>query len=90
MPEYAYTYVIVGGGLAGVSAAQDIRERDKSGSILLIGGEKHLPYDRPPLSKKLWFGQKKVEEIFLHDWSFYDQNHIELALNTKVVSLDVK
>jgi NADPH-dependent 2,4-dienoyl-CoA reductase/sulfur reductase-like enzyme len=90
MPENAYTYVIVGGGLAGASAAQEIKERDKSGSILLIGREKHLPYDRPPLSKKLWFGQKKVEEIFLHDLNFYDQNKIQLMLDTKVVSLDVK
>ncbi|MFH1336950.1 MAG: FAD-dependent oxidoreductase [Candidatus Zixiibacteriota bacterium] len=90
MLESAYTYVIVGGGLAGASAAQEIKERDKSGSILMIGGEKHLPYDRPPLSKKLWFGQKKVEELFLHDWSFYDQNQIQLMLGTKVVSLDIK
>jgi 3-phenylpropionate/trans-cinnamate dioxygenase ferredoxin reductase subunit len=89
MPEQAYTYVIVGGGLAGASAAQEIRERDKNGSILLIGKEKHLPYDRPPLSKKLWFGQKKVEEIFLHTQEFYDKNQIRLMLGTQVTSLDV-
>jgi 3-phenylpropionate/trans-cinnamate dioxygenase ferredoxin reductase subunit len=88
MPENAYTYVIVGGGLAGASAGQEIRERDKNGSILMIGKEKHLPYDRPPLSKKLWFGQKKVEEIFLHDQKFYDQKQIRLVLGTKVVSID--
>jgi 3-phenylpropionate/trans-cinnamate dioxygenase ferredoxin reductase subunit len=90
MTGNAYTYIIVGGGLAGASAAQEIRERDKSGSMLLIGGEKHLPYDRPPLTKKLWFGKKKVEEIFLHDLNFYDQNRIELMLETKVASLDIK
>jgi 3-phenylpropionate/trans-cinnamate dioxygenase ferredoxin reductase subunit len=90
MPDSTYTYLIVGGGLTGASAAQEIRERDKSGSVLLIGAEKHLPYDRPPLSKKLWFGQKKVEEIFLHDMNFYDQNHMELMVDTKVISLDVK
>jgi 3-phenylpropionate/trans-cinnamate dioxygenase ferredoxin reductase subunit len=90
MPDSVYDYVVVGGGLAGASAVQEIRERDKNGSMLLIGGEKHLPYDRPPLSKKLWFGKKKVEEIFLHDLNFYDQNHIELMLDTKVASLDVK
>jgi 3-phenylpropionate/trans-cinnamate dioxygenase ferredoxin reductase subunit len=88
MPEQAYTYVIVGGGLAGASAAQEIRERDKNGSILVIGKEKHLPYDRPPLSKKLWFGQKKVEEIFLHAQEFYDKNQIRLVLGTQVTSLD--
>jgi NADPH-dependent 2,4-dienoyl-CoA reductase/sulfur reductase-like enzyme len=90
MRDQAYSYVIVGGGLAGASAVEGIRERDKSGSILLIGDEKHLPYDRPPLSKKLWFGKKKVEEIFLHDQTFYDQNGVTVALGTKVTSLDAK
>jgi 3-phenylpropionate/trans-cinnamate dioxygenase ferredoxin reductase subunit len=89
MPENAYTYVIVGGGLAGASAAQQIRERDKNGSILVIGKEKHLPYDRPPLSKKLWFGQKKIEQIFLHDQKFYDQNQIRLVLGTRIASIDI-
>jgi 3-phenylpropionate/trans-cinnamate dioxygenase ferredoxin reductase subunit len=88
MSGQLYTYVIVGGGLAGASAVQGIRERDENGSVLLIGGEKHLPYDRPPLSKKLWFGKKKVEEIFVHDQEFYDQNGVELALSTKAVALD--
>jgi len=83
-----YTYVIVGGGLAGASAVQGIRELDKKGAILLIGGEQHLPYDRPPLSKKLWFGQKTVEEIFLHPREFYDQNGVDLLLGIFVTSLD--
>lgn len=83
-------YVIVGGGLAGASGVQGIRELDKEGSILLIGGEHHLPYDRPPLSKKLWFGQKKVEEIFLYPREFYDQNKVNLMLGTFVTSLDAR
>jgi len=85
-----YTYAIIGGGLAGASAVQGIRELDKKGAILLIGGEQHLPYDRPPLSKKLWFGQKTVEEIFLHPREFYDQNGVDLLLGAFVNSLDAK
>ncbi len=85
-----YKYVVVGGGLAGASAVQGIRELDKKGAILLIGGEQHLPYDRPPLSKKLWFGQKTVEEIFLHPREFYDQNGVDLLLGAFVTSLDAK
>ena len=57
MAEQPFMYVIVGGGLAGTSAIEGIRELDKKGSILLIAGEMHPPYDRPPLSKKLWFGK---------------------------------
>ncbi len=90
MPEEAYTYAIVGGGLAGASAIQGIRELDKKASILLIGTEKHLPYDRPPLTKKLWFGQKKVEEIFVHNQDFYDQNGVKLVLGKRVMALDAK
>ena len=88
MPGKTYSYVIAGGGLAGASAVQGVRELDKEGPILLIGGEQHLPYDRPPLSKKLWFGQKKVEEIFLHPREFYDENEVDLMLGTFVTSLD--
>ncbi|BBI99967.1 N-acylamino acid racemase [Ferrigenium kumadai] len=83
-----YDYVIVGGGLAGASAVEGIRERDAAGSILLIGEEVHLPYDRPPLSKKLWFGKKNVEDIFLHDRAFYDTHGVALALGAAASRLD--
>ncbi len=88
MSVKSYKYVIVGAGLAGASAASGIRERDAEGSLLLIGSEEHLPYDRPPLSKQLWLGRKQVEEIFLHDRKFYDDCGIEVALGTQIVALD--
>jgi 3-phenylpropionate/trans-cinnamate dioxygenase ferredoxin reductase subunit len=83
-----YKYVIVGGGLAGASAVQGIRERDAEGSILLVGEETHLPYDRPPLSKKLWFGTQKVEDIFLHDRGYYESHGVTLVLDERVARLD--
>jgi 3-phenylpropionate/trans-cinnamate dioxygenase ferredoxin reductase subunit len=86
----SYRYVIVGAQLTGASAAAGIREIDKNGSILLMGREEHLPYNRPPLSKQLWLGKKKVEEIFLHDAGFYEENGVELKLGAEVVSLDVE
>jgi 3-phenylpropionate/trans-cinnamate dioxygenase ferredoxin reductase subunit len=86
----SYTYVIVGSGMAGASAVDGIRERDKDGRILLIGAEKHLPYDRPPLSKKLWFGKKKIEDIFLHNKSYYTDQGVTLALGVSVTSIDAK
>jgi 3-phenylpropionate/trans-cinnamate dioxygenase ferredoxin reductase subunit len=89
MSEKTYTYVIIGAGLAGVSAVKGIREVDKKGSILLIGNEKDLPYDRPPLSKKLWFGKKTVEEIFLGDAAFYKDNNVDLALGVVAIDLNV-
>jgi len=86
--KQAYDYVIVGGGLAGASAVLGIRELDTAGKILLVGEESYLPYDRPPLSKKLWFGKKKVEDIFLHDRAFYDKHAVTLALGATAARLD--
>jgi 3-phenylpropionate/trans-cinnamate dioxygenase ferredoxin reductase subunit len=86
--KHVYDYMIVGGGLAGASAVEGIRELDAAGSILLIGEESHLPYDRPPLSKKLWFGKQQVKDIFLHDQKFYDTHAVTLALGTTAAHLD--
>lgn len=85
-----YGYIIIGGGLAGASAIKGIREHDKDGSILLLGAEPYMPYDRPPLSKKLWFGKKKVEDIFIDPPGFYEKNGVELRLGIRAVSLDAK
>jgi 3-phenylpropionate/trans-cinnamate dioxygenase ferredoxin reductase subunit len=90
MSPQSYRYVIVGGGLAGASAVDGVRERDANGTILLLADEKHLPYNRPPLSKKLWFGQKKVEEIFVHDEGYYADRGVELALGVRAEGLDPK
>ena len=88
MTETKYDYAIVGAGLAGVSAAEGIREIDSRGSILLLGSERHLPYDRPPLSKKLWLGKKTVVDIALHDRAYYKSAAIDLTLEETAVGLD--
>lgn len=83
-----YDYVIVGGGLAGASAAQGIREVDTKGSVLLIGSEPCLPYHRPPLTKDLWSGKMKLEEIFVQKEDFYAGRNIDVRQGVKVISLD--
>ncbi len=87
MAEQDYAYIIVGGGLAGASAVEGIREVDGKGSVLLICNETHLPYHRPPLSKQLWLGKKKVGEIFVHDRQFYEKNNVTLALDTEAAKI---
>lgn len=88
MPEQTYDYVVVGAGLAGAAAVEGIRERDADGSILLCGAEPDRPYHRPPLSKQLWFGKKKVDQIFIQDAHFYQDRHVELALGVDIRELD--
>lgn len=56
-------YLIIGGGIAADAAVRGIRRLDNSGSITVLCGEKHPPYDRPPLSKKLWTG-KPLDSIW--------------------------
>jgi hypothetical protein len=59
--ESRYDYAAVGGGLAGASAIEGIREWHPSGSVLLLARDLDIPYHRPPLSKELWFG-KNLED----------------------------
>jgi 3-phenylpropionate/trans-cinnamate dioxygenase ferredoxin reductase subunit len=49
--------VIVGAGLAGGRSAVELRRQGFTGRITLVGGEPHLPYDRPPLSKAVLSGR---------------------------------
>ena len=88
MGQNKFKYVVVGAGLAGCHAVDGIRELDKTGSILLLGDEKYLPYDRPPLTKKLWLGKKKVEDIFVHSREYFAGIHADVVLNTTATSLD--
>jgi 3-phenylpropionate/trans-cinnamate dioxygenase ferredoxin reductase subunit len=84
----SYKFIIVGAGLAGASAVQGIRESDPQGTILLLGAENELPYDRPPLSKQLWTGGKTTAEIVLHDEAFYKSNTVDLRLGVEVTQID--
>ncbi len=90
MQPKQYKYVVAGAGLAGASAVEGIRERDPQGSVLLIGSEPDLPYNRPPLSKKLWSGKAKVEDIFVRGADFYREHGVDLALGVKVVRVDAE
>lgn len=90
MSERKFTYVIVGGGLAGASAVEGIREKDAKGSILLVCDEKHLPYNRPPLSKQLWFGKTRVEDIFVYDQDYYDRERVAVLSGVRAVKLDAE
>jgi len=81
-------YVIVGGGLAAASAIEGIRAHDTEGSIALLSRDNYPPYNRPPLSKDLWFGKKTIEQIPVHDDAFYRDQKVELVLRCEIEELD--
>jgi len=49
--------VVVGAGVAGTRAAETLRQEGYDGALTIVGAERHAPYHRPPLSKKLLTGK---------------------------------
>jgi 3-phenylpropionate/trans-cinnamate dioxygenase ferredoxin reductase component len=73
-------YLLVGGGLACGQAAKQIRTADPTGSIVLVGEEPYVPYDRPPLSKEFLRGEKPGEQLAFDPETFYREHGIDLVL----------
>ena len=81
-------FVIVGGGLAGATAAQTLREEGFSGPIILIGEEPHRPYERPPLSKGYLTGGAERESMFVHGADWYSDHNVTLLTGVRVTAID--
>ena len=82
-------YLIIGGGVAGTTAAETIRGRDKDGSIVIINAEPHALYSRVMLSKRGFFlGQIPEDRIWLKTKEWYGQNDISLLADRSAVSLE--
>jgi NADPH-dependent 2,4-dienoyl-CoA reductase/sulfur reductase-like enzyme/nitrite reductase/ring-hydroxylating ferredoxin subunit len=82
--------VIVGGGAAGFAAAEMLRRRGFSGSIVMVSSDGAAPVDRPNLSKDYLAGTASEEWVPLRPDSFYRKAGIELNLNTEVIRIDRK
>ena len=96
------TIVIVGAGLAGVSAAGALRDVGFAGRVVLLGDEAEAPYDRPPLSKAVLVSsefssldgagaQQRLEvpaNISLRPTAWYEQHRIECLLGEPVLGID--
>ncbi len=81
-------FVIIGGGLAGARTAERLRHSGYTGSIVLVGAEAHLPYERPPLSKKYLAGTADRKSLDIHDLQWYADHDVELRLGVPAVRLD--
>ncbi len=82
-------YVIIGGGIAALSAAENIRSRDTTGKITMITEEDFIPYYRPMLSDLL-SEDLSDEKLYIHPQAWYEENKIELVTNCQVTSIDTK
>lgn len=72
-------YVVLGNGAAGLSAAKAIRERDKTGSIVIASNEPYSTYNRPMLTKSM-VAELDAEEIAVESASWYEENSIYQVL----------
>lgn len=80
--------VIVGAGLAGATAATELREQGHTGPIVLLGSEEHPPYERPPLSKSYLLGEDPFEKALVHPREWYDEHDVDLRLGVTATGLD--
>ncbi|MEW6144491.1 MAG: FAD-dependent oxidoreductase [Thermodesulfobacteriota bacterium] len=83
-------FAIIGGGAAGYSAAQTLRENGFKGRIYIITKENELPYDRPNLSKEYLQGKAEADWMPLRGRKFYDEHGIDTVLGREVLKLDVR
>ncbi len=84
-----YKYLIIGGGIAGTSAAETIRSTDTKGTVGIVSSEPHRLYSRVMLSKPEFYTKKNAQEsIFLKQQEWYSGNNIDFLSNTIVVALN--
>ena len=81
--------VVIGASLAGLRACETLRTDGFTGRITLIGAEQHLPYDRPPLSKKLLAGDWEPDRITLRQPDDVGALGLDLRLGVPASALDI-
>jgi 3-phenylpropionate/trans-cinnamate dioxygenase ferredoxin reductase subunit len=83
-----FDVVIVGAGHGGAQVAVALRTQKFEGSIAIVGDEPELPYERPPLSKEYFAGEKEFERIQIRPAKYWDEREVTMLLNTRVVAVD--
>jgi len=83
-----YDVLIVGAGHGGAQAALALRQHKYAGSVALLGDEPDPPYERPPLSKEYFSGEKSFERILIRPQAIWAERDIELQLLRPVVAVD--
>ncbi|THV37014.1 NAD(P)/FAD-dependent oxidoreductase [Glycomyces buryatensis] len=80
-------FVIVGGGLAAAKAAVTLRDEGYEDDLVIVTGEAHRPYERPPLSKDYLRGEADRSAVFTVDEDWFARN-AELRTGEPATGLD--
>lgn len=89
MSDRHVDYALIGGGLASGNCARWLRESGADGSILLVGREPDLPYNRPPCSKGYLRGAESRAETLFRPGEWYEEQQIEALTRVSVTTLDL-
>jgi 3-phenylpropionate/trans-cinnamate dioxygenase ferredoxin reductase subunit len=89
MAERKVDFLLVGGGIAGGNCARWLRRSGADGSIVLVGREPDLPYDRPPLSKGYLQGKEARADALMQDAEWYQEHEIEALTRVSAMKLDL-
>ncbi len=86
-PNDKRRFVIIGGGPAGLSAGETLRQAGYTGEILIVSKDSELPYDRTVLSK--WVPEN-VSNIYLRSKEFLTEYDIDVKVNSSIEDIDNK
>lgn len=85
----AFRYLIVGGGIAGTTAAETLRERDNEGTIAIVTDEPYRLYSRVLLSKPAFLtGTQDFNSVWMKTPEWYTTNNITLVSGVSATALD--
>jgi 3-phenylpropionate/trans-cinnamate dioxygenase ferredoxin reductase component len=82
-----YDVLIVGAGHGGAQAALALRQQKFEGTIGLLGDEPEAPYERPPLSKEYFSGEKTFDRILIRPLESWAERNVTLLLSRRVASV---
>jgi 3-phenylpropionate/trans-cinnamate dioxygenase ferredoxin reductase subunit len=83
-----YDILIVGGGHGGAQAAIALRQAKYEGSIGVVNAEPEYPYERPPLSKDYFAGEKVFERIMIRPAAFWTERGVDMLLGMRADAVD--
>ncbi|HKR24474.1 MAG TPA: FAD-dependent oxidoreductase, partial [Allosphingosinicella sp.] len=83
-----FDVLIVGAGHGGAQAAIALRQNKFAGTIGVVGEEPQIPYERPPLSKEYFSGEKTFERILIRPADFWREREIVMLTGKRIVAID--
>src|SRR3546814_18688808 len=86
MTEY-FDVLIAGGGHGGAQTTIALRQAGFEGSIAIVGAERDLPYERPPLSKDYLSGTKSFERLLIRPANFWIERNVRTLMGRQVTAV---